>query len=88
MIPGYVRERKRVKLCSLSFSLFKKIKFKMAKFLGNAKGNLCRFCTLFRFPVRVCLNVRGGGIKPQEGNSARREWRISTGFYCMWFGNQ
>lgn len=38
MIPGYVRERKCVKLCSLSFSLFKKIKFKMAKILGNAMG--------------------------------------------------
>lgn len=38
MIPGYVRERKCVKLCSLSFSLFKKIKFEMAKILGNAMG--------------------------------------------------
>lgn len=35
MIPGYARESKCVKLCSLSFSLFKKIKFKMAKILGN-----------------------------------------------------
>lgn len=38
MIPSYVRERKRVKLCSLSFSLFKKIKLKMAKVLSNAMG--------------------------------------------------
>lgn len=38
MIPGYVRERKCVKLCSLSFSLFKKIKFKMAKILSTTMG--------------------------------------------------
>lgn len=38
MIPGYERERKCVKLCSLSFSLFKKIKFKMAKILSTTMG--------------------------------------------------
>lgn len=77
MIPGYVRERKCVKLCSLSFSLFKKIKFKVAKILSTAMGI---FCTLSRFPVRKCLNVREEKKVVTGGYFARSEWESLLGF--------
>lgn len=68
MIPGYVRESKCVKLCSLSFSLFKKIKFKMAKILGDAMGTYTDFAHFSGFQLEKRLNLGGG----EKGGSRRR----------------
>lgn len=84
MIPGYVKESKCVKLCSLSFSLFKKIKFKMAKILGDAMGIYKDFAHFSGFQLEKRLNL--GGVWRGEvtgGYFAKRRMENLYWFYSI-----
>lgn len=85
MIPGYVRERKCVKLCSLSFSLFKKIKFKMAKILSTTMGFFADFVH-FQVSSQKMLEHKRGKKSSHRQVFCKKRVGISAGFYCIWFG--
>lgn len=52
----------------------------MAKNPQHYYGNLCRFCTLSRFPVRKCLNIREEKKVVTGRYFARSEWESLLGF--------